>query len=73
MTALVDRIYADYYGKGYHFFTLYVDREDPLKPALERYRFTGLPAGLYAVSVAGHDHNERDFGSGRIGFEMALV
>ncbi len=73
MTALVDRIYADYYGKGYHFFTLYVDREDPLKPALERYRLTGLPAGLYAVSVAGNAYNERDFGPGRIGFEMALV
>jgi len=73
MTALIDRVYADYHGKGYHFCTLYVDDNDPLKPALARYRLTGLPAELYSVSMAGTPYNERDFGPGRIGFEMALV
>ena len=73
MAALVDRVYADYYGKGFHFFTLYVDENDPLKPAIDRFRRTGLPATLYTVSPPDTEWATTDFGPGRIGFEMALV
>ena len=73
LAALVDRIYEDYYEQGYHFFSVYMAQGDPLRVALKPYRLTGLPATLYAVSVAGSPFNQRDLGPARVGFEMALV
>ena len=73
MTALIDRIYDDHYGAGYHFMTLYAQRNDPLTPAYERYSTVRLPATLYAVSRPGSPYNDLDIADARPGFEMALV
>jgi hypothetical protein len=73
MAALLDRVYRDYHGRGYHFFSCYVERDDPLLPAWNGYMTTPLPAHLYAVSMPGHRFNDHDFGSGWPGFEMGLV
>ena len=73
MSALVDRIYKDNYGKGYHFFTSCVYRNDPLKEAYGPYMKNALPACLYAMSAPEHNLDDYDYGSGRNGFEMAFV
>lgn len=73
MAALLDRIYDDYHGKGYHFLTACVLDQDPLAPAYRGYRTSGLPAELYVVTEPGGRHASADFGTGRPGFEMALV
>ena len=73
MQALVDRIYADLHGAGYHFFTAFVLDDDPFAACYERYTTTPIPAQLFTVSPPGSPFNERDPGPGRPGFEMALV
>ena len=79
MSALVDRIYNDYRGRGYHFMTVYSQRDDPLAPAYAPYAATRLPTTLYAVSRPGSRFNDididvaLDLGGARLGFEMALV
>ncbi|MBI3724943.1 hypothetical protein HY251_13455 [bacterium] len=73
MAALLDRIYDDHHGRGYHFLSACVLEGDPLAPAFARYRKTALPARLYVVSEPGNRWNESPIGPGRPGFEMALV
>jgi hypothetical protein len=73
MAALLDRIYADWHGLGYHFLSACVLQRDPLRPAFAGYRTTALPAHMYVMSEPGSRFNEIDLGAGRPGFEMALV
>ncbi|MFT7624051.1 MAG: RimJ/RimL family protein N-acetyltransferase [Myxococcota bacterium] len=73
MSALVDRIYADFYGRGYHFFCACVVDDDPLGPAYTRFRTTDLPAALYTVSLPGVPVPIEALRSATPGFEMALV
>jgi hypothetical protein len=68
--ALVERVYADFHGRGYHFFTLYQDEGDPLAPALKGFLLRRLDFHLYAVTPASRPR--RDFPPGRTGFEIAL-
>jgi hypothetical protein len=68
--ALLEQVYADHHGQGFHFFTLYLGEEDPLAPALTAFLLRRLDFHLYAVTPAS---NPRDaFPPGRTGFEIAL-
>jgi hypothetical protein len=69
--ALLDRIYADHRSRGYHFFTLYLEDDDPLRPALRGLRARALPFHLYAVTSAGRPRTQ--FPAVRTGFEIALA
>ncbi|PTL83346.1 GNAT family N-acetyltransferase [Vitiosangium sp. GDMCC 1.1324] len=71
LRALVEQVYADQHGKGYHFFSLYLDESDPLHPALEGFFQRRLDFHLYAVTPASLAREH--FPAGRTGFEMALV
>ena len=71
LRALVEQVYADHHGRGYHFFSLYLDEEDPLAPALDGFFQRRLPFHLYAVTPASAPREH--FPSGRTGFEMALA
>jgi hypothetical protein len=73
MAALLDRIYSDAHGRGYHFLSACVLERDPLAAAFAGYRTTALPANMYVMSEPGSRWNEIDPGPGRPGFEMALV
>jgi hypothetical protein len=73
MAALLDRIYDDHLGRGYHFMSACVLEGDPLAQAYSRYRTTVVPATLYAVSAPGSVYSALDIGACRPGFEMALV
>jgi hypothetical protein len=73
MSALVDQIYDDYLGKGFHFFSAFVMRDDPLAPAYRSFTTTPLPAKLFTVSPADRVDSPLIPGPGRPGFEMALV
>lgn len=73
MAALLDRIYAQNYGRGYHFFSACVLQDDPLAPAYRRFRTTDLPATLYTLSLPGVPVPIDALRDGRPGFEMALV
>ncbi len=73
MAALVDRIYADFHGRGYHFFTIDLGPDDPLAPAYDRFRTTSLPARLYLVSKPGSPYNTFTLDGRRPGLEIALV
>ena len=68
--ALVERVYADHHGQGFHFFTLYLDEVDPLAPALKGFLLRRLDFHLYAVTPASRPREE--FPGGRTGFEIAL-
>lgn len=68
--ALVERVYADFHGRGYHFFTLYLDEHDALAPALKGFLLRRLDFHLYAVTPASKPRE--DFPPGRTGFEIAL-
>jgi hypothetical protein len=68
--ALLEHVYADYHGQGFHFFTLYLGEEDPLAPALKGFILRRLDFHLYAVTPASHPRG--DFPPGRPGFEIAL-
>lgn len=69
--ALISQIYADFFGKGYHFFTFYLEDEDPLFSALKGFFVRKLPFCLYAVSEAKSPRTS--FSSERTGFEIALA
>jgi hypothetical protein len=71
LRALLDRVYADFHGSGYHFFSLSVYEDDPLTPALRGFPTRALDFHLYAVSQASVP--ERTYPAGRPGFEMALA
>ncbi|HEX5754568.1 MAG TPA: hypothetical protein VFZ09_50760 [Archangium sp.] len=71
LRALVERVYADHHGRGYHFFSLYLGEEDPLAPALAGFFQRKLDFHLYAVTPASMAREH--FPSGRTGFEMALA
>ncbi|WNG40962.1 hypothetical protein F0U61_50150 [Archangium violaceum] len=71
LRALVEQVYADHHGKGYHFFSLYLDEGDPLNPALEGFFQRRLDFHLYAVTPASAAREH--FPTGRTGFEMALA
>lgn len=68
--ALLDQVYADHYGQGFHFFSLYLDEEDPLAPALQGFLLRRLDFHLYAVTPASRPREH--FPPGRTGFEVAL-
>jgi hypothetical protein len=69
--ALVERVYADFHGHGYHFLSTCEYERDPLAPALHGFLATRLDFHLYAVTPAGAPAPE--VGPGRPGFEMALA
>jgi len=71
LRALVEQVYADHHGAGYHFFSLELGEEDPLAPALEGFFQRRLDFHLYAVTPASLAREH--FPAGRTGFEMALA
>ncbi|WP_434384579.1 hypothetical protein [Melittangium boletus] len=71
LRALVEQVYADHQGQGYHFFTLYLDEGDPLQPALKGFFQRRLDFHLYAVTPASRPRDH--YPEGRTGFEMALA
>jgi hypothetical protein len=73
MRALLEAIYADYRGGGYHFISWFVLAGDPLAPAFRGFWYTDLAARLYVVSLPGVEPPAACFAPGRPGFEMALV
>lgn len=68
--ALVERVYADFHGRGYHFFTLQLDEADALAPALKGFLLRTLHFQLFAVTPASKPREH--FPPGRTGFEIAL-
>jgi hypothetical protein len=68
--ALLEQVYADHRGQGFHFFTLYLGEEDPLAPALKGFLLRRLDFHLYAVTPASRPRDT--FPTGRTGFEIAL-
>ena len=72
LKALLHQIYSDNHAKGYHFFTLPLDAEDPLEPAIKGFMARHLWFNLYAVSSSRNPLI--DFpATGRTGFELALA
>jgi hypothetical protein len=71
LRALVEQVYADHHGRGYHFFSLYQDAQDALAPALAGFFQRRLDFHLYAVTPASAPRES--FPPGRTGFEMALA
>lgn len=70
LRALLARIYGDFRGRGYHFFTLYLDEADPLRPAIRGFWTRELHFHLYVVT---RSEAKPDIGEGRTGFEIALA
>lgn len=68
--ALLERVYADFHGQGFHFLTLYLGEDDPLAPALEGFLQRRLDFHLYAVTPASRPRDT--FPPGRTGFEICL-
>jgi hypothetical protein len=68
--ALLEQVYADFHGQGFHFFTVYLDEGDPLSPALKGFLLRRLDFHLYAVTPASRPRDH--FPAGRTGFEIAL-
>lgn len=82
LAALLDRAYADHRGGPHAFLTLYLEPNDPLRPALRGYLTSGMAATLYAVCAPTSPFATLDFGMDappgspayvRPGFEMALA
>ena len=71
LRALIDRVYADFHGRGYHFFSLAIYENDPLVGATRGLPARRLPFELYVVTDA--DAPEPELSVGRPGFEMALA
>lgn len=71
LRALIERIYEDFRGSGYHFFSLCVYENDPLAPALHGLTAQRLDFHLYEVTPP--DVETPALGTGRPGFEMALA
>ena len=77
MRALLEAVYADARGRGYHFLSCCVFANDALGPAYRGFQRTDLAARLFVVSAPGAEADaerlaERYRGA-RPGFEMALV
>jgi hypothetical protein len=68
--ALLEHVYADHHGQGFHFFTLYLGEGDPIAPALKGFLLRRLDFHLYAVTPASRPRET--FPPGRTGFEIAL-
>ena len=73
LRVLLEAVYADYLGSGYHFISWFVLAHDSLAPAFRGFWYTDLPARLYVVSLPGVDPSQACFAPARPGFEMALV
>jgi hypothetical protein len=76
LRALLEAVYADARGRGWHFLSACAPAGDPLEPAYRGFFFTDLPARLYRVVAAGCADAPRESPGGRHafpGFEMALV
>jgi hypothetical protein len=71
LRALLEHVYADHHGRGYHFFSLELGEGDALAPALAGFFQRRLPFHLYAVTPASAPREH--FPPGRTGFEMALA
>lgn len=70
LEALLETVYADHVGRGWHFFSLCEWEGDPLAAATKGFRTRRLDFHLYAVTRAGETPPEM---TGRPGFEMALA
>ncbi|QSQ22008.1 hypothetical protein JY651_43845 [Pyxidicoccus parkwayensis] len=68
--ALLEHVYADFHGLGFHFFTLYLGEDDALAPALKGFLQRRLDFHLYAVTPASRPRDT--FPPGRTGFEICL-
>ncbi|MFP2906930.1 hypothetical protein ACLESD_18170 [Pyxidicoccus sp. 3LFB2] len=68
--ALLEQVYADFHGQGFHFFTLYQGEDDALAPALKGFFQRRLDFHLYAVTPASRPRDT--FPPGRTGFEICL-
>ncbi len=68
--ALLEHVYADFHGQGFHFFTLYQGEDDALAPALKGFLQRRLDFHLYAVTPASRPRDT--FPPGRTGFEICL-
>jgi hypothetical protein len=68
--ALLEQVYADFHGQGFHFFTFYLGEDDALAPALKGFLQRRLDFHLYAVTPASRPRDT--FPPGRTGFEIAL-
>lgn len=82
LAALLDRAYADFRGGEHSFLTLYLEPNDPLRPALRGYLTSGMAATFYAVCAPSSPFATRPLGLeaapgspdyARPGFEMALA
>lgn len=82
LAALLDRAYADHRGGEHAFLTLYLEPNDPLRPALRGYLTSGMAATFYAVGAPTSRFAARALGLeaapgsidyARPGFEMALA
>jgi hypothetical protein len=71
LRALLERIYADFRGLGYHFFSLGIYENDPLAPATRGFIARRLPFELFVVTDP--ESPEPAHQAGRPGFEMALA
>ncbi len=71
LRALLEEIYRSYRKRGYQFFMLQLDEDDPLRPALRGFFARSLRFHLYAVTRV--DASRTEFSSKRTGFEMALA
>jgi hypothetical protein len=71
LRALLQRIYADFHGRGYHFISLPIYEEDSLAPAVKGFLARRLDFHLYTVNAA--KDPEPEAVAGRPGFEMALA
>lgn len=82
LAALLDRAYADLRGGPHSFLMLYLEHDDPLRPALRGYLASGMNATFYSVCAPDSPWATYDFGTDakpgtpgyvRPGFEIALA
>ena len=71
LRALTTRIHKDFRKRGYHFYSLPLDKQDPLQPAMKGYAYSKLGFNLYAVSRAADPRTQ--FSDARTGFDIALA
>ena len=71
LSAMLHRIYRDFWGQGYHFFMLYMEEADPLASATEPFSTRALPFHLYSVHAANAEN--KAYGANTSGFEIALA
>ena len=71
--ALLDEIYGELRGTGMCSITAYLEKDDPLKPALRGYLTSGIDATLFSVCPPQSRFASMDLSYSRPGFEMALA